>query len=202
MLSRSGEGLSTRHISKVRRVERPSPQPSPKGRGGCGSCTSCIDICPTDAIIAPYKLDARKCIAYLTIEHKDHIPLEYRKAIGNRIYGCDDCLAICPWNKFAQTTAEAKYQERDSLKERPLEELAALDDASFRKLFSKSPVKRTGRNRFIRNVCIAMGNTGDIRYVTQLEKLTKDESELVKEAARWALDEITTPLGKPVEHTI
>lgn len=159
--------------------------------GTCGTCTACIDICPTQAIIAPYKLDARKCIAYLTIEHKGHIPVEYRKAMGNRIYGCDDCLAVCPWNKFAQTTAEAKYQQRDSLKERSLEELAALDDAAFRKLFSKSPVKRTGRDRFVRNVCIAMGNTGDGRYVTQLEALAKDESELVREAADWALHEMS-----------
>jgi epoxyqueuosine reductase len=152
----------------------------------CGTCTRCIDVCPTQAIIAPHKLDARKCISYLTIEHKGHIPMEYRKAIGNRIYGCDDCLAVCPWNKFAETAKESAYHARESLAAPDLKDLVVLDDAAFRELFRKSPIKRIGRNRFVRNVCIAIGNTHDASYTTLLTPLLHDESELVREAASWA----------------
>ncbi len=131
----------------------------------CGTCRACLDICPTAAFPAPYRLDARRCISYLTIEHKGPIPREFRAAIGNRIYGCDDCLAVCPWNKFAQAGREAKLAARDSLRAPKLAELARLDDAQFRALFSKTAIKRTGRDRFVRNVLIAIGNSGDISLV-------------------------------------
>ena len=127
----------------------------------CGSCQACLDICPTSAFPAPYKLDARRCISYLTIENKGPIPHEFRKAIGNRIYGCDDCLAVCPWNKFAQAGRETKLAARDELRAPALAELARLDDAAFRARFTKSPVKRIGRDRFVRNVLIAIGNSED-----------------------------------------
>ncbi len=162
--------------------------------GSCGTCTRCIDVCPTQAIIAPHKLDARKCISYLTIEHKGHIPMEYRKAIGNRIYGCDDCLAVCPWNKFAETAKESAYHARESLAAPALKDLVAVDDAAFRELFRKSPIKRIGRDRFVRNVCIAIGNTEDASYAHLLTPLLSDESELVREAAGWALDEMSRGL--------
>jgi epoxyqueuosine reductase len=153
----------------------------------CGSCRACLDICPTAAFPAPYRLDARRCISYLTIEHRGPIPREFREAIGNRIYGCDDCLAVCPWNKFAQAGHEAKLASRDELKAPPLAELTRLDDAAFRKLFSKSPVKRTGRDRFLRNVLIAIGNSGDAALVGEAERLLSDPSPLVRGAAVWAL---------------
>ena len=127
----------------------------------CGSCRRCLDVCPTDAFPAPYRLDARRCISYLTIEHKGHIAPEYREAMGNRIYGCDDCLAVCPWNKFAQRTEEYAFLPRAELTAPRLADLAALDDAAFRTLFSGSPIKRVGRDRFVRNVLIAIGNCGD-----------------------------------------
>src|SRR6185312_11637919 len=127
----------------------------------CGTCQNCLDVCPTRAFPAPYRLDATRCISYLTIEHKGPIPHEFRAAMGNRIYGCDDCLAVCPWNKFAQEGREAKLAARDALRAPALVELARLDDAAFRALFSKSPVKRIGRDRFIRNVLIAIGNADD-----------------------------------------
>ena len=127
----------------------------------CGSCRACLDACPTDAFPAPYRLDARRCISYLTIENKGPIPHEFREAIGNRIYGCDDCLAACPWNKFARAASEAKLAARDDLREPPLADLLALDDAAFRAFFSGSPIKRIGRDRFVRNVLIAAGNSGD-----------------------------------------
>ena len=153
----------------------------------CGSCRACLDICPTAAFPAPYKLDARRCISYLTIENKGAIPHEFRKAIGNRIYGCDDCLAVCPWNKFAQTGHETKLAARDELREPRLSELARLDDAAFRALFSKSPVKRIGRDRFIRNVLIAIGNSNDAALAEVAERLLEDKSPLVRGAAVWAL---------------
>ena len=153
----------------------------------CGSCRACLDICPTAAFPAPYKLDARRCISYLTIESKGAIPHEFRKAIGNRIYGCDDCLAVCPWNKFAQTGHETKLAARDELREPRLSELARLDDAAFRTLFSKSPVKRIGRDRFIRNVLIAIGNSNDAALAEVAERLLEDKSPLVRGAAVWAL---------------
>jgi epoxyqueuosine reductase len=156
----------------------------------CGSCQACLDICPTAAFPAPYKLDARRCISYLTIENKGPIPHEFRKAIGNRIYGCDDCLAVCPWNKFAQAGREAKLAARDELRAPSLADLADLDDAGFRARFTKSPVKRTGRDRFIRNVLIAIGNSGDGALAVKAKRLLDDESPLVRGAAVWALSQL------------
>ena len=156
----------------------------------CGSCQSCLDICPTNAFPAPYRLDARKCISYLTIEHKSAIPREYREAIGNRIYGCDDCLSVCPWNKFAQEGHEAKLAARDELRAPSLAELSRLDDTSFRALFTKSPVKRIGRDRFLRNVLIAIGNSGDISLAADARRLLDDANPLVRGAAVWALSRL------------
>ncbi|MBS4004584.1 MAG: tRNA epoxyqueuosine(34) reductase QueG [Afipia sp.] len=156
----------------------------------CGSCQACLDICPTNAFPAPYRLDARKCISYLTIEHKGAIPREHREAIGNRIYGCDDCLSVCPWNKFAQEGHEAKLAARDALRAPALAELAKLDDPAFRALFAKSPVKRIGRDRFIRNVLTAIGNSGDATLETEARRLLDDESPLVRGAAVWALSRL------------
>ncbi|MDP3077135.1 tRNA epoxyqueuosine(34) reductase QueG [Bradyrhizobium sp.] len=156
----------------------------------CGSCQACLDICPTSAFPAPYKLDARRCISYLTIENKGPIPHEFRKAIGNRIYGCDDCLAVCPWNKFAQTGRETKLAARDELRAPALTELARLDDAAFRARFTKSPVKRIGRDRFVRNVLIAIGNSSDAALAAEAERLLDDASPLVRGAAAWALSQL------------
>jgi epoxyqueuosine reductase len=156
----------------------------------CGSCQACLDICPTSAFPAPYKLDARRCISYLTIENKGPIPHEFRKAIGNRIYGCDDCLAVCPWNRFAQAGREAKLAARDELRAPSLADLARLDDAAFRARFTKSPVKRIGRDRFIRNVLIAIGNSNDGALAQEAERLLDDESPLVRGAAVWALSQL------------
>jgi epoxyqueuosine reductase len=156
----------------------------------CGSCRACLDICPTNAFPAPYKLDAQRCISYLTIESKGPIPREFRKAIGNRIYGCDDCLAVCPWNKFAQEGREAKLAARTELRAPSLVELARLDDAAFRALFSKSPVKRIGRDRFVRNVLIAIGNADDASLSAEAERLLDDASPLVRGAAVWALSQL------------
>jgi epoxyqueuosine reductase len=153
----------------------------------CGSCQACLDICPTNAFPAPYRLDARRCISYLTIEHKGPIPRELRALMGNRIYGCDDCLSVCPWNKFAQAGHEAKLSAREVLRAPKLAELARLDDAAFRKLFAKSPVKRTGRDRFVRNVAIAIGNSADAALAADAERLLDDASPLVRGAAVWAL---------------
>jgi len=156
----------------------------------CGSCQACLDICPTSAFPAPYKLDARRCISYLTIENKGPIPHEFRQAIGNRIYGCDDCLAVCPWNKFAQEGHEAKLAARDELRAPSLAELARLDDASFRARFTKSPVKRIGRDRFVRNVLIAIGNSNDPALAEAAERVLEDQSALVRGAAVWALSQL------------
>ena len=153
----------------------------------CGSCSACLDICPTAAFPEPYRLDARRCISYLTIEHKGPIPREFREAMGNRIYGCDDCLAVCPWNKFAQQGREAKLAARDTLRAPKLAELARLDDAQFRSLFAKTSIKRTGRDRFVRNVLIAIGNSGDASLAIEAERLLDDASPLVRGAAVWAL---------------
>jgi len=153
----------------------------------CGTCSACQDICPTKAFPAPYKLDARRCISYLTIEHKGPIPHEFREAIGNHIYGCDDCLSVCPWNKFAQAGSESKLAARETLKAPTLKELAGLDDAAFRALFAKTSIKRTGRDRFIRNVLIAIGNSGDVSLARDAERLLNDASPLVRGAAVWAL---------------
>src|SRR5580765_885336 len=159
----------------------------------CGTCNACQEICPTAAFPAPYKLDARRCISYLTIENKGPIPLEFRKAIGNRIYGCDDCLAVCPWNKFAQTGREAKLAARAELRAPSLADLVRLDDAAFRALFAKSPVKRIGRDRFLRNVLNAIGNSGDTHLADDAERLLHDESPLVRGAAVWALSQLVPP---------
>jgi epoxyqueuosine reductase len=153
----------------------------------CGHCRACLDICPTAAFPAPYRLDARRCISYLTIEHKGPIPRDLRPLMGNRIYGCDDCLAVCPWNKFAQAANEAKLAARVSLQAPRLTELSRLDDATFRTLFSKSPVKRIGRERFVRNVLIAIGNSNDTALAAEAERLIADASPLVRGAAVWAL---------------
>jgi epoxyqueuosine reductase len=149
-----------------------------------------LDICPTAAFPAPYRLDARRCISYLTIENKGPIPEEFRKAIGNRIYGCDDCLAVCPWNKFAQATREMKLKARDDLASPSLAELARLDDAAFRAKFSGSPVKRIGRDRFLRNVLIAIGNSADMDLIPEAERHLADPSPLVRGAAVWALSQL------------
>jgi epoxyqueuosine reductase len=156
----------------------------------CGSCRACLDICPTAAFPAPYRLDARRCISYLTIESKGPIPREFRQAIGNRIYGCDDCLAACPWNKFAVAGREAKLAARDALRAPPLADLAQLDDQQFRALFTKSSIKRIGRDRFIRNVLIAIGNSGDIALLPSAERLLRDPNPLVRGAAVWALAQL------------
>jgi epoxyqueuosine reductase len=156
----------------------------------CGSCQACLDICPTSAFPAPYRLDARRCISYLTIESKGAIPHEFRKAIGNRIYGCDDCLAVCPWNKFAQAGRETRLAARADLRAPGLAELARLDDAAFRARFTKSPVKRIGRDRFIRNVLIAIGNSNDCALADEARRLLGDQSPLVRGAAVWALSQL------------
>jgi epoxyqueuosine reductase len=153
----------------------------------CGTCSACLDICPTAAFPEPYRLDARRCISYLTIEHKGPIPRELRPLMGNRIYGCDDCLSVCPWNKFASQGREAKLAARDVLRAPKLADLAKLDDAQFRTLFAKTSIKRTGRDRFIRNVLIAIGNSGDAALVPEAERLLGDASPLVRGAAVWAL---------------
>jgi epoxyqueuosine reductase len=159
----------------------------------CGSCRACLDVCPTAAFPEPYRLDARRCISYLTIEHKGPIPRELRAPMGNRIYGCDDCLAVCPWNKFARAGREMKLAARGELRAPPLAELARLDDAAFRKLFAKSPVKRTGRDRFVRNVLIAIGNSGDAALAGAARRLLADPSALVRGAAVWALSRLLPP---------
>ena len=156
----------------------------------CGSCQACLDICPTKAFPAPYQLDARRCISYLTIEHKGHIDREFRKPMGNRIYGCDDCLAVCPWNKFASAASEAKLRAREDLVSPGLDDLAVLDDAAFRKLFVGSPVKRVGRDRFVRNVLIAIGNSGNPDFISVAEHLLNDPSPLVRAMAVWALSQL------------
>jgi len=156
----------------------------------CGSCRRCLDICPTAAFPAPYVLDARRCIAYLTVEHKGTIALEWRKAIGNRIFGCDDCLAVCPWNKFARAARETKLALNPALARPDLGALARLDDAAFRSLFAGTPVKRAGRARFLRNVLIAIGNSGSARLAAEAEALLGDASPLVRAMAVWALGEL------------
>jgi len=153
----------------------------------CGSCTACLDICPTRAFPAPYQLDARRCISYLTIEHRGPVDPELRARMGNRIYGCDDCLAVCPWNKFAVAAQEARYAARPDLMAPPLAELAALDDAGFRARFSGSPIKRIGRDRFVRNVLYAIGNSGDAALAPAARSLLSDPDPVVAEAAAWAV---------------
>ncbi|WP_348272451.1 tRNA epoxyqueuosine(34) reductase QueG [Bosea sp. CRIB-10] len=165
-------------------AELPPDEPE---RDHCGSCTRCLDICPTKAFPAPYQLDSRRCIAYLTIEHQGHIDPEFREGIGNRVFGCDDCLAVCPWNKFAEASHETRLALKSELDALPLADLAALDDAAFRTLFAGTPVKRTGRERFVRNVLIAIGNSGDLALAASAEALLDDPSPLVRAMAAWAL---------------
>jgi epoxyqueuosine reductase len=165
----------------------------------CGTCRACLEICPTDAFPAPFQLDARRCISYLTIEHKGPVDVSLREKMGNRIYGCDDCLAVCPWNKFAAKASEAKYQARDDLTAPPLAELATLDDAAFRSRFSGSPIKRIGRDRFVRNVLYAIGNSGDPALAETAQGLADDPDATVADAARWAVDRLNrNPHGPPL----
>ena len=162
-------------------------EPDTPEKDRCGSCRACLEACPTDAFPAPNQIDARRCISYLTIEHHGPVDEALRPLMGNRIYGCDDCLAACPWNKFAVEAREIRYHARDDLIAPKLSELAAMDDAGFRAKFSGSPIKRIGRNRFVRNVLYAMGNSGIADYQPQITALTHDPDETVADAARWAL---------------
>ena len=171
-------------------AELPSDAPEPDH---CGTCTRCLDICPTDAFPAPYRLDARRCIAYLTIEHKGHIGTQFRAPIGNRVFGCDDCLAACPWNRFAQVARETRMAFRDDLAALPLRDLVRLDDAAFRSRFAGTPVKRTGRDRFVRNVLIAIGNSRDPTLSDEAARLLDDPSPLVRAMAVWALGRLCGP---------
>jgi epoxyqueuosine reductase len=160
--------------------------PDAPAAGSCGSCSRCLDACPTRAFPAPYRLDARRCISYLTIEHKGQIPHEFRAAIGNRIYGCDDCLAVCPWNKFAETAREMRFRPGEGAHNPPLAELLQLDDAQFRAQFRGSPIKRIGRDRFVRNVLVAAGNSGNPALLHDIMLLLSDTSPLVRGMAVWA----------------
>jgi epoxyqueuosine reductase len=180
-----GSWLFLGSIFTVAELEVDAPE-----REHCGSCRSCLDACPTDAFPAPFRLDARRCISYLTIENKGPIPVEFRQAIGNRIYGCDDCLAACPWNKFAQEAQEIRLKGRPELEAPSLRDLMKLDDQTFRALFRKSPVKRIGRDRFLRNVLIAVGNSGDKALADDAQRLLDDPSPLVRSSAVWALSRL------------
>jgi epoxyqueuosine reductase len=171
-------------------AELPPDAPAPDA---CGSCRRCLDICPTDAFPAPYQLDARRCISYLTIEHRGVIDAALRPGIGNRVFGCDDCLAVCPWNKFAQDARDAKLSLRGDLRGLKLADLARLDDAAFRALFAGTPVKRTGRDRFMRNVMVAIGNSGDVSLAAAAEAALADASPLVRGMAVWALARLDLP---------
>lgn len=162
----------------------------------CGKCTRCIDACPTGAITAPHRLDARLCISYLTIEHKGSIPVELRPLMGDRIYGCDECLEVCPWNRFATISREAAFQAREPVFARRLRDWLDIDDETFRTLFRKSPIKRTKRVRFLRNVCVALGNVGDTGDLPALEKAAASGEPLIAEHAAWAIEEIQRRLGR------
>jgi len=168
----------------------------PPHENRCGTCSRCLAACPTDAFPAPYRLDATRCVSYLTIEHKGPIPHELRPLMGNRIYGCDDCLAVCPWNRFAVVTTHEALRPRDDLTAPGLAELAALDDTGFRRRFAGSPIKRIGRDRFVRNVLNAIGNSGDPALRPVAARLTADPDPVVAEAARWA----EARLGEPSRH--
>ncbi len=158
----------------------------------CGSCRRCLDVCPTDAFPAPYVLDARRCLAYLTIEHKGHIPPEFRRPMGNRVFGCDDCLAVCPWNKFAAAAREARFCASAETDNPPLAELLVLDDRAFRARFAGTPIKRMGRDRFLRNVLIAAGNARDETLLPKVEALIADASPLVRAMAVWAMRQLAS----------
>ncbi len=166
-------------------------EPDARETAVCGVCRACLDVCPTNAFPAPYQLDARRCISYLTIEVKGPIPREFRPLLGNRIYGCDDCLAVCPWNKFAQAGREQKLASRDALTAPSLADLVQLDDAAFRAMFAKNPVKRIGRDRFVRNVLYAIGNSGEIGLADEAQRMLADPSPPVRGAAIWALSRLT-----------
>ncbi len=168
-------------------------EPDAPERDHCGSCRACLDVCPTEAFPAPYRLDARRCISYLTIEHAGPIPAAFRAAIGNRVFGCDDCLAVCPWNKFARTAAESRLAARAELAAPSLADLAELDDAAFRAFFAGTPVKRTGRDRFLRNVMIAIGNSGDPSLAEAAVARLRDPSPLVRGMAVWACGRLLEP---------
>ena len=172
--------------------------PDPEFGDHCGKCTRCITSCPTQAITAPHKLDARRCISYLTIENKGAIPHEFRRAMGDRIYGCDDCLDACPWNRFAKQSREISFQARPEIFSHTLRDFLGMDDEAFRKIFSKSPIKRIKRARFIRNVCVALGNTGTSSDLNALEKSAADSDPLISEHARWAIDEIKSRIKATV----
>ncbi|MDP3661143.1 tRNA epoxyqueuosine(34) reductase QueG [Phenylobacterium sp.] len=198
LAERAGLGWQGRHTNLVSRefgswlflgavLTTRELKPDAPSEDHCGACHACLDACPTNAFPAPYQLDARRCISYLTIELQDAIPAEFRPALGNRIYGCDDCLAACPWNKFAQIAHEQALHAREALRAPPLGELALLDEAAFRALFAKSPVKRIGRDRFVRNVLYAIGNSGDVGLVTRVLALLDDPAPVVRGAAAWAL---------------
>ena len=161
----------------------------------CGKCTRCIDVCPTGAITEPHRVDARRCVSYLTIEHMGSIPLEYRRQMGDRIYGCDDCLDVCPWNRFAQLSRETRFHARQSVFDYKLRDFLDLDDEGFRVLFAKSPIKRIKRNRFLRNVCVALGNVGDADDLPVLRRASSDADVLIAEHASWAVAEIEARLG-------
>jgi epoxyqueuosine reductase len=161
--------------------------PDAPAQDRCGACRRCLDACPTRAFPAPYRLDARRCISYLTIEHKGQIPHEFREKIGNRIYGCDDCLAACPWNKFAKAAAEMRFKPRPAADSPPLAELLALDDTAFQTRFKGSPIKRVGRDRFVRNATVAAGNSGDASLLASVAPLLRDGSPLVRGMAVWAV---------------
>lgn len=183
LVSRSaGSWLFLGAILTTAIIEPDLPEPD-----HCGTCSRCLDVCPTNAFPAPYQLDARRCIAYLTIEHKGHIPPEFRDPIGNRIFGCDDCLAVCPWNKFAESSRELRFHARDGTASPPLSELLALDDTSFRQRFAGTPVKRTGRDRVVRNALIAAGNSNDANLLPAVRALLDDASPLVRAMTVWAL---------------
>ncbi|BBK37094.1 epoxyqueuosine reductase [Allostella sp. ATCC 35155] len=171
-------------------------EPDPAEEDHCGSCRRCLDACPTDAFPAPYQLDARRCISYLTIEHAGPVDPELRPKLGNRIYGCDDCLAVCPWNKFAQRASEDEFLPRAELTAPRLADLARLDDAAFRQVFSGSPVKRIGRDRFVRNVLYALGNSGDPESLRAAAHLIQDPDPVVRDAAKWAVERLDTCKGE------
>ncbi len=204
LAERAGLGWQGKHTNLVSRefgswlflgsilTELDLPADGPSG-GACGQCRACLDICPTNAFPAPYQLDARRCISYLTIELKGPIPHEFRPLLGNRIYGCDDCLAVCPWNKFAAQSREQRLHAREALREPALADLAGLDDAAFRALFSKSPVKRIGRDRFVRNVLYAIGNSGEPALAAHAQALLADPAPVVRGAAVWALSRLLPP---------
>jgi len=204
LAERSGLGWQGKHTNLVSRdfgswlflgsiLTELELAPDPPSGGSCGQCRACLDVCPTGAFPAPYQLDARRCISYLTIELKGPIPREFRPLLGNRIYGCDDCLAVCPWNKFAAVSREQRLHAREALRSPGLRDLAALDDRAFRALFAKSPVKRIGRDRFLRNVLYAIGNSSDLSLADVAEAHLQDPSPLVRGAAVWALSRLLAP---------